>query len=400
MTSGKRTERYLAYGFGTMFLCVVLTLAIAIPHPTPFQYTVFRIVLSLAAAGAAAMIPGFLTVEVSKVIRATGAMAVFLVVYFFSPAELVVGELSSSDVSVVDINTTTDQSDNTVNNTAPLDNTVNISTLDPLEDFMFSNLNTDSFFDTVEEEETTTVDAFCYLSINPFLLRIGNLHYSIYCPARVNNPGIISLAELPSPYKPYTFEVNAAFGPADVHFWLLKKKDDVVLSGIDQERDKKIENIIGKVSKMFDAKPFKARFTRNVTAASFVNLSQGDTIFYIASKDVFLSVPCVDFAIYCPGEPDIVRELSFDNIEMTCSKEPVTFFPIHLDTTLYAFVKRSAQQADRGPYEVDLSNFEKRDIGAKYWTPDGKAPLGRLNTIQKVSKQSSPTKNNPKSLTN
>lgn len=56
----------------------------------PSQYFAFRVVLALAVAGVAAMIPGFLHVEVKQIIRATGAIAVFAIVYFFSPAELVI----------------------------------------------------------------------------------------------------------------------------------------------------------------------------------------------------------------------------------------------------------------------------------------------------------------------
>jgi hypothetical protein len=84
----KQTERLVAFGFGVVFIVILLVLAILKPTPTPFQYTVFRIVLALAAGGVATMIPGFLTVTVSKSIRAGGALAVFLIVYFYSPAGL------------------------------------------------------------------------------------------------------------------------------------------------------------------------------------------------------------------------------------------------------------------------------------------------------------------------
>jgi hypothetical protein len=85
----KPMEKYVAFAFGVVFVVVLLVLATQYPNPTPFQYTVFRIVLALAAGGVAAMIPGFLTVQVSNAIRAGGALAVFLIAYFYSPAELV-----------------------------------------------------------------------------------------------------------------------------------------------------------------------------------------------------------------------------------------------------------------------------------------------------------------------
>jgi len=84
----KSVERFLAFGFGIIFVVVLLILAIKFPNPTPFQYTVFRIVLALAAGGVAGMIPGFLTIEISKWLRAGGALAVFVIVYFYSPAGL------------------------------------------------------------------------------------------------------------------------------------------------------------------------------------------------------------------------------------------------------------------------------------------------------------------------
>jgi hypothetical protein len=82
----------MAFAFGVVFIITLLTLAIRFPHPSPFQYTIFRIVLSIAAAGVAAMVPGFLSLEVTSatllLIRAGGALAVFVIVFFFKPAAL------------------------------------------------------------------------------------------------------------------------------------------------------------------------------------------------------------------------------------------------------------------------------------------------------------------------
>lgn len=86
----KSTQQNTAFAFGAVLIAVLLGIAFAAPNPTSFQYTVFRIVLALAAAGVAAMIPGFLNVEVGTAIRASGAIAVFVIVYFFSPAAIVV----------------------------------------------------------------------------------------------------------------------------------------------------------------------------------------------------------------------------------------------------------------------------------------------------------------------
>ena len=84
----------IAFIFGATFVVALLVLAIAFPKPTPFQYGVFKITLSLAAAGVAAMIPGFINLEVNPnvgiVIRAGGALAVFVIVFFFNPAQLAI----------------------------------------------------------------------------------------------------------------------------------------------------------------------------------------------------------------------------------------------------------------------------------------------------------------------
>jgi hypothetical protein len=85
----KGQQRIAAFGFGIAFVGVMLAIAFVISNPTPFQYLVFRIVLALAAAGIAAMIPGFLHVSFPPVIQAGGGLAVFAIVFFYNPAALV-----------------------------------------------------------------------------------------------------------------------------------------------------------------------------------------------------------------------------------------------------------------------------------------------------------------------
>ena len=77
------------FAFGVVFVGALLLLAIRFPHPSDFQYLVFRIVLALASAGIAALIPGFLEIELQTWLKAGGALAVFAIVYFKSPANLV-----------------------------------------------------------------------------------------------------------------------------------------------------------------------------------------------------------------------------------------------------------------------------------------------------------------------
>ncbi|MEK7702678.1 MAG: hypothetical protein AAB317_01790 [Nitrospirota bacterium] len=85
----KETQQLIAFGFGVIFIVTMLILAIVFPNPTPFQYNTFRLVLSLAAAGVAAMIPGFIQVDLPNWMKAGGGLAVFVIVYFYNPASLV-----------------------------------------------------------------------------------------------------------------------------------------------------------------------------------------------------------------------------------------------------------------------------------------------------------------------
>jgi hypothetical protein len=82
-------ERPAIFAFGIVFIVLLVILAIFFPNPTPFQFEVFKTVLALAAAGIAALIPGLLNVDLPAV-RATGALAVLILVYKFSPAALIV----------------------------------------------------------------------------------------------------------------------------------------------------------------------------------------------------------------------------------------------------------------------------------------------------------------------
>jgi len=88
----KAHERLAVFIFGVVFITALLILSVAFPQPTFWQYQLFRIVLSLAAAGVAAMIPGSIEVSASKWVKAGGAIAVFVLVLYESPAQLVVAK--------------------------------------------------------------------------------------------------------------------------------------------------------------------------------------------------------------------------------------------------------------------------------------------------------------------
>lgn len=85
----KGHERIAVFAFGVIFVIALLVLAIEFPKPEPFQYQVFKIVLALAAAGVAAMIPGFIEVDIPNWVKAGGALAVFVLVMYKNPAELI-----------------------------------------------------------------------------------------------------------------------------------------------------------------------------------------------------------------------------------------------------------------------------------------------------------------------
>jgi|GEM_PF-6704960 len=84
-------ERRVAVASGAAFILIMLAIAIFIPHPSQFQYIVFRIVLALAAAAFMVTVPGFLHITLGNWLKATGALAVFVLVFLFNPAALIEG---------------------------------------------------------------------------------------------------------------------------------------------------------------------------------------------------------------------------------------------------------------------------------------------------------------------
>jgi hypothetical protein len=80
-----------------------MVLAINSPYPSPFQVHIYLTVLSLAAAAFAALIPGLLKVEISGlgvVLRAAGALGMFLLVFFYEPASRKLSETVGVPVSL------------------------------------------------------------------------------------------------------------------------------------------------------------------------------------------------------------------------------------------------------------------------------------------------------------
>lgn len=71
---------------GIVLLIGLVILAFYNPFPSLFQSQVYWIALALAAAAAAAMIPGFLEVKYQNIIRGTGAIGVFVMIYLMRPS--------------------------------------------------------------------------------------------------------------------------------------------------------------------------------------------------------------------------------------------------------------------------------------------------------------------------
>lgn len=78
---------------GVLFALLILILSVFIPTPTQTQFFIFRGVFAISLSAIAAIIPGLLTVE-SRFqkfsIRATGAIAVFVIVWLLNPPALIV----------------------------------------------------------------------------------------------------------------------------------------------------------------------------------------------------------------------------------------------------------------------------------------------------------------------
>ncbi|MBL1271117.1 MAG: hypothetical protein COB25_001580 [Oceanospirillales bacterium] len=84
----KKTQTLASFVFGVAFVVTMLSIAIVAPNPSSFQYTIFRIVMALAAGGVVAAFPGFIEVKFGNWLRAGGALAVFSIVYYVNPAPL------------------------------------------------------------------------------------------------------------------------------------------------------------------------------------------------------------------------------------------------------------------------------------------------------------------------
>jgi hypothetical protein len=82
-------EKIVGFIFGVAFVTALLILSVFIPNPTPSQYSTFQTILALAAAGVGGILAGTIQVKGSIQkwsVRAGGAIALFVIVFFFAPA--------------------------------------------------------------------------------------------------------------------------------------------------------------------------------------------------------------------------------------------------------------------------------------------------------------------------
>jgi len=98
MTASRRNGEnrlgiWLAFGFGCVFVAVILALAFTSNTLDVRRFEILRIVLALAGGGIGGVIPGFLDLNMRAgaklALRAGGGLAVFIVLYFWSPAHWV-----------------------------------------------------------------------------------------------------------------------------------------------------------------------------------------------------------------------------------------------------------------------------------------------------------------------
>lgn len=91
--SERRLGIWLAFVFGCVFVAVILALAFTGNSLDDRRFEILRIVLALAGGGIGGVIPGFLDLNMKAgqkwALRAGGGLAVFVILYFWSPAHWV-----------------------------------------------------------------------------------------------------------------------------------------------------------------------------------------------------------------------------------------------------------------------------------------------------------------------
>ena len=76
---------YIIPGVGLLLLIALVIFVFYNPFPSTYQSGVYWIAIALAAAACAAAIPGFFEFQYKGVVRATGAIGIFCLMFFYVP---------------------------------------------------------------------------------------------------------------------------------------------------------------------------------------------------------------------------------------------------------------------------------------------------------------------------
>jgi hypothetical protein len=82
------TVQIVAVVIGVILLLLLLFLVFWRRDLTRAEYTFTRIITALAVSCVAVILTGFLTIDIKGFIQAGGALAVFVIVYFYAPADM------------------------------------------------------------------------------------------------------------------------------------------------------------------------------------------------------------------------------------------------------------------------------------------------------------------------
>jgi hypothetical protein len=98
MPPSRDWEKITLFVFGTVFFIVLLAIAWIDPHPSNSSWYIYIWVLAMAAGGVAALLPGAINVNLNPAIRASGAIAIAVLVFYFGKdraADTIVQNLKS-----------------------------------------------------------------------------------------------------------------------------------------------------------------------------------------------------------------------------------------------------------------------------------------------------------------
>ena len=104
--STSRRDFWVPVAAGIVGLAVLLILGYIEPYPSPYLTKLQNTIMALSAAAFAAAIPGLLDVRMSRpgiAIRATSAIAVFLIVLFYDQIALMTQPVSAIAATTLEL---------------------------------------------------------------------------------------------------------------------------------------------------------------------------------------------------------------------------------------------------------------------------------------------------------